>query len=62
MSVAASLLASILSRKGVMKAVEETIRASQNFQCRTSNNFEIQNIIKKVLNLMVFIQEVTYLK
>ena len=60
----ASLLGNLLTGKSIIKAGEGTIRAGENFECRPILYLILRykNIIRKNLNLMVFIQEIIYLK
>ena len=61
-TLAASLLGNVLEGKGVVQAVEGTIRPRFAMEPHPLTNFEIQNIIKLNLNLELFIQELIYLK
>ena len=49
--------------RGVKRTGEGTIRASQDFMLSHHlTNFEMKNIFKTYLNLMLFIQQTVYLK
>ena len=63
-TLGASLLENLLRGKGTIRAGEGTIWCSQDFWCclTLSQILKYQNIIKTNLNLMVFIQEIIYLK
>ena len=70
-TLGASLLENLLAGKGTIKADEGTIRAveglirtGQDFQCFQilKRIFKYKSIIKMNLNLIVFIQEIIYLK
>ena len=62
-TLAASVLGNVLIRKEVIGAGEGVLRAGQNFNVpHPLTNFEIQDINKTNLNLMVVIQEISYLK
>ena len=53
-----------ITRRGVVRAGESTIKASQNFSCLLVLQIilKYKNIIKTNLNLMVFTKEMTWLK
>ena len=59
-----SLLGNLSIDKGTIRASEGTIRAGQDFYCLPILQliWIYKTIIKKNLNLMVFIQETIYLK
>ena len=59
-----SLLGNLSINKGTIRASEGTIRAGQDFYCLPILQliWIYKSIIKKNLNLMVFIQETIYLK
>ena len=59
-----SLLGNLSIDKGTIRASEGTIRAGQDFYCLPILQliWIYKSIIKKNLNLMVFIQETIYLK
>ena len=59
-----SLLQNLLTGKSTIRAAEGTKRTGEFFLMPPYplKNFQIQNIIKMNLNLMVFIQEIIYLK
>ena len=63
-TLASSLLRSSLLVRGLIRAAEKTIRAGQDFKYRVILELVLKykNIIKLNLNLMVFIQEITYQK
>ena len=70
-TLGANLLGHLLTGKNTIKAGkstnaagEGTTRADQNFQCRLvfSLILKYKNIIKTNINLMVFDQEIIYLK
>ena len=63
-ALSASLLANLLTGKGTIKAGENTVRAGQDFSCRfiLKQTLKYKIIIKIYLNLVVFIQEIIYLK
>ena len=49
--------------QGVMREGENAIRAGQEFQCCLINSFWNAKVLTKMnLNLMVFIQEIIYVK
>ena len=62
--LAASLLGSALTRRGVIRAGKRVVRGDQNFWCHLILYLilKYKNIIKINLNLMVFFQELIYLK
>ena len=51
----------LLTGKGTITAGEGTIRPGQDFKCSLIL-FKYKSIVKANLNLMVFIQEIIYLK
>ena len=59
-----SLLGNILTGKEVIRAGEGTIRPGQNISCciMLSLFLKYKSVIKMNLNLMVFIEEILYLK
>ena len=59
-ALAASILRNALTGKELIKAAEDTIRAGENFNAAPSLKYK--NIIRMNLYLMVFIQEIIYLK
>ena len=61
-TLAASILRNALLGRGVIRAGEGVIRASQNFQCRLILILTYKNFIKMNLNTIVFIQKIIYLK
>ena len=63
-TLGASLLGNILTGKDTIIVREGTIRAGQNFLCHLILQIisKYKSIIKTNLNLMVFIQEIIYLK
>ena len=63
-TLGARWLGNLLIGKAVMRAGESTIRAGQNFWCCIilQQILECKSIIKIKPNLMVFIQEIIYLK
>ena len=61
-SLSASLLGNLLTGKGTIRAGEGTIRAGQDFYLIIWKILKYKSIIKMNLNLMVFIQEIIYLK
>ena len=58
-TLGASLLGNLLTGKCTIRAGEDTIRADQDFYFYTLKH---KSIIKMNLNLMLFIQEIIYLK
>ena len=63
-NLGASLLGNILTGKEVIRAGEGTIRPGQIISCciMLSLFLKYKSIIKMNLNLMVFIEEIFYLK
>ena len=63
-TLAANLLGNLLTGKRVLTAGERPLKAGQNFQCHfiLHQILKCKLIIKMSLNLIVFIQEMIYLK
>ena len=59
-----SLLGNLLISNGTIKSDQDTVRATQKFQCGLIHKqlFKYKDIFKMNPNLMTFIQEITYLK
>ena len=63
-TLSASLLKNSLRGKGTIRAGEGTVRGAQDFSCQLflQQILKYKSIIKMNLNLMVFIEEIIYLK
>ena len=63
-ALSASLLKNPLRGKGTIRAGEGTVRAAQDFSCQLflQQILKYKSIIKMNLDLMLFIEEIIYLK
>ena len=61
-ALGASILGNLLTCKSTIRVGEGTIRAGQDFKSRLILILKYKNIIDMYLNLMVFNQEIIYIK